>query len=146
MSKVRRKTSPIVQKLLNRIPKEEFDLTSKRLLLSQKINNALKRNGLSKSDFADKMGVKPSNVSRWLKGDHNYTSDTLFKMEAILNESFVDLGERKEETKLVVQKKRFDEDVEIEKHFQYDSFTFVNFPGSALVANSKTSKHQELVM
>jgi transcriptional regulator with XRE-family HTH domain len=50
-------------------------------MIAKKIDNKLKELNLSRSDLAKMMDVSPSEVTKWLKGDHNFTIKTLFKLE-----------------------------------------------------------------
>lgn len=50
-------------------------------LIARKIDNRLKELKLSRTAFAKGMDVQPAVVSKWLKGDHNFTVKTLFKIE-----------------------------------------------------------------
>ncbi len=40
---------------------------------------------MAKKQFAQKVGRKPSEVSKWLSGTHNFTLDTLTDIEQVLN-------------------------------------------------------------
>lgn len=57
----------------------------KAMLLSHKILDAVQEQRLSKTSFANLMGVQPSIVTRWLSGKHNFTIETLFEIEERLN-------------------------------------------------------------
>lgn len=57
----------------------------KAMLLSHKIWDAVHEQRLSKTSFANLMGVQPSIVTRWLSGKHNFTIETLFEIEERLN-------------------------------------------------------------
>lgn len=48
------------------------------------IDTRLKWLGMSKKEFAERMGAPPSSVTKWLSGEHNFTIDTLFKIESVL--------------------------------------------------------------
>lgn len=146
MSKARRHTSPILKRLLSQIPEEELELTADRLRLNQKINNALKRSGLGKGEFAQRMGVEPPQVSKWLKGEQSYSSDTLLKMGRVLRESFIDLEERKERKEEVVYKKSFEWDREVEVQGQFMGFVVLGFETtqSAVYIQSIRNKHLQL--
>lgn len=53
----------------------------KKKLIAEKIKLAMKEHRLSHGDFAWIMGVQPSIVTRWLSGTHNFTIETLLKIE-----------------------------------------------------------------
>lgn len=84
MSKAEEYNSELIGDLLNDIDTKEAARIEKRMLLAQKIDDARIANKLSKGDFAKKMGVKPSVITKWLSGTHNFTSDTLSDIEEIL--------------------------------------------------------------
>jgi transcriptional regulator with XRE-family HTH domain len=51
-----------------------------------RINQVLKEKGMSQKDFAESMDKKPSEINKWLKGDHNFTLRSLAKVMAELDE------------------------------------------------------------
>lgn len=64
----------------------------KTLCLSKKIADAMAGTGLSRQDFAKRMHVQPSIITRWLSGHHNFTVATLFEIEDALQIQLLDLG------------------------------------------------------
>ena len=54
-----------------------------------RINNILKAKGYNQKDLALRMNKKPSEINKWLKGNHNLTLKTLAKLEAELGESII---------------------------------------------------------
>jgi transcriptional regulator with XRE-family HTH domain len=85
MSKARQYDSPILRRIEERIPKELSEQIDRRMGLAVKIAETLRSRGLTNQEFAFMMGKKPSEVSRWLSGTHNFTTETLWQMERILN-------------------------------------------------------------
>ncbi len=59
--------------------------------LAAKIDDALEAQGISKKEFADKLGKSPSEISKWLGGTHNFTTSTLIDIEAALGIQLIDL-------------------------------------------------------
>ena len=55
------------------------------MILASKILEAMDRNGITKSDLAELCNKDRSTISRWLSGTHNFTSDTLFEIEEVLD-------------------------------------------------------------
>ena len=85
MSSARKYTSPIIQEIKDRIPKHLKDLIHKRMSLAARIDDVLQARGLTNQEFAYMMGKKPSEISRWLSGTHNFTTETLWEIERVLN-------------------------------------------------------------
>ena len=85
MSKARQYDSPILRRIEERIPKELTEQIDRRMGLAVKIAETLRARGLTNQEFAFMMGKKPSEVSRWLSGTHNFTTETLWQMERVLN-------------------------------------------------------------
>jgi transcriptional regulator with XRE-family HTH domain len=50
-------------------------------VLSNKIENGMKKKQFNRQQFANLMGVQPSIITRWLSGTHNFTVETLFEIE-----------------------------------------------------------------
>lgn len=56
----------------------------KNLAIVDKVRKYLKTEGISGQKFAEIMGKKPSEVSKWLSGNHNLTLKSIVKMECAL--------------------------------------------------------------
>jgi transcriptional regulator with XRE-family HTH domain len=84
MNKIPEYNSELMDKIYQNIPQTTFDFVSNRMILASRINEAIKSRGWSQKQFADEMGKKPSEISRWLSGTHNFTTDTLWHIEQIL--------------------------------------------------------------
>nr|WP_299418762.1 helix-turn-helix transcriptional regulator [uncultured Emticicia sp.] len=84
MNKPRQYDSPIIKRIAERIPKELSEQNDRRMGLAVKIAEALWSRGLTNQEFAFMMGKKPSEVTRWLSGTHNFTTETLWQMERVL--------------------------------------------------------------
>lgn len=75
--------SDIIQKL----DKESsliFDKVAAKMRTAARIADAMQAAGLSKSQFARKMGKSPSEITKWLSGTHNFTIDSLQEISAVL--------------------------------------------------------------
>ena len=85
MKKARTYQSKLLKEILNQISKEDQHITDRKMLIAAKINRALERKSIQKKQFAEMLGVQPSVVTRWLSGTHNFTIETLAKIEYLLN-------------------------------------------------------------
>ncbi|SFW85879.1 helix-turn-helix domain-containing protein [Chitinophaga sancti] len=57
-----------------------------------RINQILQAKGYTQKDLAERMGKKPSEINKWLKGNHNWTLMTLAKLEAELGEPIIHIS------------------------------------------------------
>ncbi|MEG2366180.1 MAG: helix-turn-helix transcriptional regulator [Alistipes sp.] len=57
---------------------------ARRMRTAVQIADAMEAAGLSKKQFAEKLGKQPSEITKWLSGTHNFTSDTLSDISIVL--------------------------------------------------------------
>ena len=69
----RAKVSPEVRR--------RVDLT---LLIVDRIHSILEEKGLKQKDLANMLGNKESEISKWMRGTHNFTIDTISSIENAL--------------------------------------------------------------
>lgn len=98
MNKVRVYNSPLIRELLDEITPADFFITEKKMLLAARLDEAIKAKGWRKNEFAKAIGKKPSEISKWLSGTHNFTTDTLFEIERVLNINLIILESKPEIT------------------------------------------------
>ena len=67
------------------------------MLLAARIQDALDSNGMKKKDLAKNLKKQPSEITKWLSGTHNFTTETLWDLEDVLEIRLVDLGNEKHE-------------------------------------------------
>ena len=65
---------------------QEVDL---EFAISNRINELMVQRGLTKLEFAQALGKRPSEVTKWLSGQHNFTIRTLSTLSDFLGESLV---------------------------------------------------------
>ena len=85
MNRARKHTGVLISSIKENIPEKQREKISKRMGLAVQINNALQKRVFTNQEFAFMMGKKPSEISRWLSGTHNFTTETLWKIERVLN-------------------------------------------------------------
>jgi transcriptional regulator with XRE-family HTH domain len=85
MNKPREYSSPIIRRLKAEITPRISEENERRMGLAVKIAETLHARGLTNQEFAYLMGKKASEVSRWLSGTHNFTTETLWQMERVLH-------------------------------------------------------------
>lgn len=52
----------------------------KNLAITERVKDELEKRGWTQAAFAERMGKRPSEVSKWLSGMHNLTLKSLIKM------------------------------------------------------------------
>jgi ribosome-binding protein aMBF1 (putative translation factor) len=55
------------------------------MLLAAQIEDAMRAKGIGKKQFADMLGKKPSVITKWLSGTHNFEINTLTQIANALN-------------------------------------------------------------
>jgi len=85
MNKPKRHKSTIIQQLQQNRSAADFEKTKKRMMLAAKIADAKKAKGWSNGDLARELDQHDSVISKWLSGTHNFTADTLFDIERVLD-------------------------------------------------------------
>ena len=66
--------------------KAEIDLS---FAISNKIDALMRERGFSKKQLADQLGKRPSEVTRWLSGQHNFTVSTLAMLSAFFGKPII---------------------------------------------------------
>lgn len=100
LKKARNYSSPLLKKLLDNRNELETNRTRNRMMLAAQIDDLLKIKGWKKKDLAEKLNKKPSVITKWLSGTHNFTLDTLSDLEIVFGEKIL-LGKEIQKEKVV---------------------------------------------
>lgn len=98
----------ILDQLLDERSLAETRKNKDKMFLAVRIADLIKERNLSKSAFAVLMDQKPSVVSKWLSGTHNYTLETLSEIAFKLGLSLAELMQEKREAVKTVYQNSFD--------------------------------------
>lgn len=79
-----RKPSASLIRIMNDIDEDKLRRTRNRMLVANRIADALKAKGISQKRFSEMTGRSESEVSEWLSGDRNFTIDTLSDIKKYL--------------------------------------------------------------
>ncbi|MBZ9630983.1 helix-turn-helix domain-containing protein [Salegentibacter sp. LM13S] len=66
-------------------------LTERNLAISNKVQAILDQRDIKQKEFAEMLGKKPSEVSKWLTGLHNLTLKSITKMEVALGVDLISI-------------------------------------------------------
>jgi ribosome-binding protein aMBF1 (putative translation factor) len=84
----------LLDNLLAEITPEQQARTDRKMRIACIIDDAMKAKGLGKKQFADKVGRKPSEITKWLSGTHNFTIEILADIERVLGVRILNLNGR----------------------------------------------------
>jgi len=87
--------SKTVDRLLKSTPKDVEIFVDLYADLLVRINQILREKDISKKELAEKLDKKPSEISKWLSGDHNFTLRSLAKLSAELGETLLEVPKKK---------------------------------------------------
>ncbi|RLD63417.1 MAG: hypothetical protein DRI95_11725 [Bacteroidetes bacterium] len=86
------KKKNIIDTWLDKYGDSEIEkFVEKNIAITEKVNNILHERGISKAQFANMLGKKPSEVSKWLSGSHNLTLKSIIKMENALDVDLINI-------------------------------------------------------
>ena len=78
------KGATLFHQILDETPQEIKTQVKWMYSISDVIYDRLQELGMSKIEFAKRVGTSPAAVSRWLGGGHNFTLSTLARISAVL--------------------------------------------------------------
>lgn len=72
-----KRTAKSLEEMLGPIPENLQKETELSFQISDRIYELMQQRGLTKKQFADALGKRPCEVTKWLSGQHNFTISTL---------------------------------------------------------------------
>ena len=77
ITNARKYNSSKLQELLDEVSPLEMEQTKTKMKLAARIEDYMRAKGWNKSQFAEKVGKNPSEITKWLSGTQNFTVDVL---------------------------------------------------------------------
>ena len=84
-----KRTKISLRELLSDISPEERAEARLSFQISNRLDFLMKEKGLSKKQLADALGKRPSEITRWLSGEHNFTISTLAMLSSFFGQSII---------------------------------------------------------
>ena len=87
-----KRTAKSLDEILGPIPdslQKEIDLS---FAISDRIQTLIQEYGLSKKQFADSLGKRPCETTKWLSGQHNFTVSTLAMLSSFFGQPIITVG------------------------------------------------------
>ena len=81
--------SKVAKKIQSETPEELRIFVRQYTDIVIRINELIKAKGYTQKDLAEKLNKRPSEINKWLKGNHNLTLKTIAKLEAQLGEPII---------------------------------------------------------
>jgi len=81
--------SKIAQKLLDKTSIETREFISLHTDIVVRINELIAKKGYTQKELAESIGKNPSEISKWLNGEHNFTLRSIAKLQAQLGEPII---------------------------------------------------------
>jgi hypothetical protein len=78
-----------LQEIFNEIPEEKREETRLSLAISKRLAALIQERGLNKQQFAEALGKRPNEITRWLSGEHNFTISTLAMLSTFFGKSII---------------------------------------------------------
>ena len=78
-----------LRELLSDISPEERAEARLSFQISNRLDFLMKEKGLSKKQLADALGKRPSEITRWLSGEHNFTISTLAMLSSFFGQPII---------------------------------------------------------
>lgn len=81
-----------LRELLRDITPEEKAEARLSFQISNRLDFLMQEKGLSKKQLADAIGKRPSEITRWLSGEHNFTISTLAMLSSFFGKPIITVG------------------------------------------------------
>ena len=78
------KRSSIIEARRSKVSSEIQRKVDLSFLIIDRIHSILQERGLKQMDLANMLGKKESEISKWMRGTHNFTIDTVSSIENAL--------------------------------------------------------------
>ncbi|MDF9829332.1 helix-turn-helix transcriptional regulator [Parabacteroides sp. PF5-6] len=79
------KKANLLESRLQEVAKDVEEFVSLSFDISDRVRDILEERNISQKDFAKLLGKRESEISKWLKGTHNFTLETIAKISIALN-------------------------------------------------------------
>ena len=87
-----KKAKTSLRELLCDITPEERAEARLSFQISNRLFLLMQEKGLSKKQLADAIGKRPSEITRWLSGEHNFTISTLATLSSFFGQPIITVG------------------------------------------------------
>lgn len=86
--------SKVAERMMAKMPEDVKIFVDKYADIVVRVNQILREKKYSQKDLAEKLEKSPSEISKWLGGNHNFTLRSIAKLEAELGETILHVPKR----------------------------------------------------
>ena len=79
----------VIERIKDRIPSFKYRMTRISIDIGAQIFEYMKNENLNQKQLAAKLGKKESEISKWLNGSHNFTIETIAKIEDVFDKDII---------------------------------------------------------
>jgi len=83
--------SKVAKRIQEETPEEVRIFVRQYADIVVRVNELLQQKGYTQKELAERMNKKPSEINKWLKGNHNLTLKTIAKLEAELGAPIIEV-------------------------------------------------------
>ena len=87
-----KRTAKSLEEMLGPIPNSLQLETELSFQISDRIYDLMQLRGLTKKQFADALGKRPCEITKWLSGEHNFTISTLAMLSTFFGQPIITVG------------------------------------------------------
>ncbi|GAA0543666.1 helix-turn-helix domain-containing protein [Chitinophaga japonensis] len=80
----------LFEQAIHDIPQDVRERVSLNFDIIDQISAILQRKGMTQRDLANLMGKRESEISKWMRGTHNFTLSTISAIQKALGEKIID--------------------------------------------------------
>lgn len=78
--------------IINEIPREKREEPRLSFAISNRLDALIREKNLNKKQFAEAIGKRPNEITRWLSGEHNFTISTLAMLSSFFGQPIIAVG------------------------------------------------------
>ena len=83
--------SEILEERRRRVSPEARESVAMSFRIADRIHDILEEKGLNQKDLASLLGKSEAEISKWMRGTHNFTIDTLVAIEDALDAPIIEV-------------------------------------------------------
>ena len=86
-----KKRSKVLEERRSRVNPETRKSVALSFRIVDRIHEILETKGLKQKDLAERLGKSEAEISKWMRGTHNFTIDTLVSIENALDAPIIEV-------------------------------------------------------